>query len=79
MPRPKHTCHARGCDTSCPPRMFMCRKHWFMLPKRMQDQVWENYTPGQERWDGTASPTDEYLRVTREIIEWLAAKEGIDA
>lgn len=68
-----HTCHARGCDVPVPPKMFMCRAHWYSLPKSMRDAVWAEYRTGQEvRKD----PTDAYLIVTRECIDWLAAKEG---
>lgn len=69
-----HTCHANGCTSRVPPKMFMCRDHWMRLPKRMRDAVWENYVPGQEvRKD----PTVEYLRVTREAITWLSKAEGL--
>ena len=53
--------------------MFMCKGHWSLLPKEMQSAVWKNYVIGQEvRKD----PTDEYLRVTQECIDWIY-KEGI--
>lgn len=68
-----HFCHAEGCREEVPPRLFMCRKHWFSLPRKMRDAVNAVYVTGQEvRRD----PTPEYMRVTREAIEWLAAKEG---
>jgi hypothetical protein len=55
--------------------MFMCKPHWFSLPKSMRDEVWDVYVPGQEdRMD----PTDEYIEVTQRIIDWLAKKEGSD-
>lgn len=69
----RHTCHAEGCDLVVPPKMFMCRRHWFTLPKRMRDAVWDVYVPGQEiRKD----PTDEYLAITGDCIEYVAIKEG---
>lgn len=68
-----HTCHADGCNTLVPPRMFMCRTHWFMVPKAMRDAVWDAYVPGQER---RMDPTDEYLAVTRTAIDYVAAKEA---
>ena len=69
----RHLCHARGCHVPVPPRMFMCKRHWFMLPKATRDAVWAVYVPGQEiRKD----PTDEYMAVAMDAIEWLAAKEG---
>lgn len=68
-----HTCHAEGCEIRCPPAMFMCRPHWFSLPKYLRDAVWAVYIPGQER---RMDPSDEYLEVARNAIEWLATKEG---
>lgn len=42
-----HHCHARGCEVSVPPEMLMCRRHWFMVSKRVRDAVWRAYRPGQ--------------------------------
>lgn len=58
-----HTCHAIGCETPVPRKMFMCRRHWYMVPKHLRDAVWAHYTPGQER--DLSKVTDEYLNVTR--------------
>lgn len=68
----RHHCHAKNCVTNVPPKMFMCKTHWYMLPKRMRDQVWALYVPGQEI---TKTPTPEYLAFTRECIEYVFGKE----
>ena len=68
-----HTCHARGCDRAVPPRMFMCKDHWFALPKPMRDAIWDTYRPGQER---TKDPSLEYLGAAKDAVNWLAAKEA---
>ena len=61
-----HHCHAFNCEVSTAPRLFMCPRHWRMVPKAMQDAVWAAYTPGQER---TGFPSEEamerYLAATR--------------
>lgn len=68
-----HTCHADGCTTPVPPRMFMCKPHWWMVPAPIRRAVWAHYRPGQEvRKD----PTPEYLEITREAIAVVAAKEA---
>jgi hypothetical protein len=55
----KHECHAYGCTTSVPPKMLMCLKHWKMVPKFAQDDVWATYLPGQEvRKD----PSSDYIK-----------------
>lgn len=68
-----HYCHAKGCDRTVPPAMFMCRVHWYTLPKATRDAVWLVYVPGQEE---RMDPSPEYLAVTQGAIDWLAAKEG---
>lgn len=35
-----HHCHAMWCKTSCAPRLLMCPKHWLMVPKELQDEVY---------------------------------------
>jgi hypothetical protein len=69
----RHTCHADGCDLHVPPAMFMCRRHWFMLPKAMRDAVWAEYVPGQEN---RMDPTDSYLDVATSAVRWIALQEG---
>lgn len=54
----------------------MCRKHWFMVPKKLRDSIWSNYRPGQEI---DKQPTQRYLEVTNEAIEFVANLEGIPA
>lgn len=69
-----HTCHARSCKTAVPPKMFMCKKHWYMLPKEMRDLVWALYRPGQEV---SKDPSREYLEHAQACIDWVARKEGM--
>ena len=54
----KHQCHWPTCETEVPPKMWGCKKHWFMLPKRIRDVIWATYVPGQEI---TKTPSEEYL------------------
>lgn len=72
-PTPPHRCHAIGCEVAIPPRLLMCKRHWFMVPPDIRARVWDEYVPGQEiRKD----PTDEYLDVTGEAIRAVAEREG---
>ena len=71
-----HTCHATDCPKGVPPEMFMCRTHWFSLPKRMRDAIWRTYRAGQcDDWN----ITHEYADAAREAVMYLAAKEGVEA
>lgn len=68
-----HTCHAKGCKVEVPPKMLMCRRHWRMVPRAMQAEVWAVYVPGQEI---SKTPTREYLKVARKVIDHVAEQEG---
>jgi len=69
----KHVCHAAGCRTPVHPKMFMCRPHWFRLPKPMRDAIWAAYRPGQEiRKD----PSPEYIKAARAAIDHIAQLEA---
>lgn len=67
-----HLCHALRCKVEVPPAMFMCRKHWYMVPRQMRALVWLHYVPGQEV---TKDPTPEYLDVVHEAIKYVSELE----
>lgn len=64
----RHTCHWPGCDKQVPPAMWGCKPHWFKLPKRLRDAIWDAYVPGQEQ---RMDPSDEYLDVAHEVQVWI--------
>lgn len=72
--RSRHICHARGCDKPVPPRLLCCLKHWRMVPKPLQDEVWLHYKPGQE--SGRSPVTAEYLAAADAAIQAVADKEA---
>lgn len=67
-----HTCHALNCDRNVPPRMHMCKTHWWMVPKRMRDNLWANYRRGQER---SMTPSAAYLRAAADCVRAVAEHE----
>jgi hypothetical protein len=69
----RHFCHAIDCPVTVPPRMHMCRAHWFRLPKQLRDAVWAAYQPGQEI---TKNPSPAYLAATDATIGYIADLEG---
>lgn len=69
-----HTCHSMGCERQVPPKMFMCREHWFELPKSDRDTVWNLYIPGQEIHK---NPSREYIEATHDIIRRQAIRLGL--
>ncbi len=71
-----HTCHATDCKVRTAPEMFMCRRHWFSLPKRLRDAVWRTYRAGQcDDWEISSA----YADAASEAVRFVAAKEGKDA
>lgn len=69
---PEHHCHAENCDVKVPPKMLMCAKHWRLVSKPLQREVWRHYRPGQEI---DKKPTREYLDVMKRAIEAVADYE----
>lgn len=69
----EHCCHAFGCEQAVEPKLFMCRAHWYSLPKAMRDAIWAAYRHGQEV---DKLPSNAYLIAARTAQVWLARKEG---
>lgn len=67
----RHGCHWPECDKQVPPAMWGCRAHWFKLPKRLRDRVWDVYVPGQEE---RMDPSAEYLAVAQEVQDWIRSQ-----
>ncbi len=69
-----HICHAKGCEVPVPPRMLMCRRHWYMVPYPMRCAVLEHYRPGQEI---TKDPTPAWDDAATAAINAVAEREGL--
>lgn len=68
-----HRCHATGCNLKIPPRLLMCKAHWFMVPAPIRDWVWGTYKPGQEV---KKNPSEEYMNAYRAAVNAVDKKEG---
>lgn len=68
-----HLCHAERCSVPVPPKLLMCRIHWYMVPEPLRRAVWRTYRPGQEI---DKRPSAEYLEVMQSAIDAVAAKEA---
>lgn len=66
----RHHCHWPDCTEQVPPAKWGCRRHWFMLPKRLRDLIWSTYRPGQE---DSQTPSRDYVAAAREVQAWIAA------
>ncbi len=63
-----HTCHAPGCKRLIPPRMFACTGHWYALPSRIRNAIWNEYREGQEI---DKKPSVRYLAVQQLACAYL--------
>lgn len=68
-----HHCHADGCQKEVPPKMFMCLKHWRMVPKTFQNDIWKHYRPGQEI---DKNPTNDYVKATQRARAIVRLREA---
>lgn len=69
-PHGGHHCHWPGCNRDVPPAKWGCTKHWYALPAELRRKIWRSFQPGQEI---SKRPSAEYLRVAREVQDWIAA------
>lgn len=75
-PDRQHHCHARRCTVPVPPEMLMCRRHWFMVPKKLRDAVWATYRPGQ---CDDKQPSEAWHKAADAAILAVAQKEASHA
>lgn len=68
-----HLCHAYGCSAEVAPSLFMCRRHWLMVPRALQNAIWRTYRQGQET---TKDPTPEYLDAAKAAKDAVANRES---
>lgn len=74
MPRLPHLCHALRCTTPVSPAMFMCKTHWYQVPRKDRQLLVKLYVPGQEfRKD----PSEAYVQTAIRIRNELADREGL--
>jgi hypothetical protein len=69
----RHRCHAPNCTVPVHPKMHMCKKHWYMLPRALRAEIWRTYRPGQER---DKMPSAEYMEAVRKTTAFIAASES---
>jgi hypothetical protein len=53
--------------------MFMCKRHWYMLPGVVRNQIWATYRPGQ---CDDRRPSQRYCDAAKNALTVLAQKEG---
>ncbi len=69
----RHTCHAIGCEVVIPPRLYMCAKHWQIVPRPMRELVRATYRPDQEH---DKRPSRAYLDAARQARDYVMSRHG---
>ena len=69
-----HHCHANGCKTETPQRLFMCHRHWAMLPREMRKAVWTAYKANPDSY--LRGRSRDYMEACADAVEHVAAIEG---
>jgi hypothetical protein len=65
-----HDCHAVDCDKQVDSKYFMCFKHWAMVRKDMQNEIWRTFYA-----TGPMSPP--WIEAANKAIRHVAEREGI--
>jgi hypothetical protein len=68
-----HHCHARGCTIAVKPELLMCARHWRLVPRRVQREVWATYRRGQ---CDDMKPSEAWHVAADAAIGWVATQEG---
>jgi hypothetical protein len=63
-----HHCHAKNCKVVTKPEMLMCFRHWKMVPRNLQLQVWKHYRVGQ---CDDKQPSKEWMKSADDAIEYV--------
>lgn len=63
-----HGCHWPGCEAQCAPAAWGCRRHWYMVPRRLRNKIWAAYRPAQEI---SKTPSRRYVEAANEVQAWI--------
>jgi hypothetical protein len=67
-----HECPAKGCTQRVSVDMLMCRPHWRMVPRAMQNAVWNAWQGGLGA--GTAAHSAAIAAAVRAVNAKLASR-----
>lgn len=63
----RHRCHAPSCSTTVSHKVFMCARHWRMIPRQLQADL-------RDAWNDQA--TDRHRGFAAEAVRLVGATEG---
>jgi hypothetical protein len=65
------SCAIAYCDKQTAIHLLMCKRHWYQVPRKLQQAVTRTYNPGQET-TGRTSP--EYIAAAKAAISVVEEK-----
>lgn len=68
-----HKCPVDGCSRSRGDRQLMCKKHWYMVPKELRDNV---YRTARRMWDGEGGATHAWSEAADAAVAAVEEKEA---
>jgi hypothetical protein len=68
----EYTCHAIHCIVKVAPKLFMCKKHWAMVPDYLQQLIYQTYRSGQEK---DRRPSRVWLKYAKQAIACVTREE----
>ena len=70
----EHRCHAYGCETPCKPELFMCARHWKMVPGLLKAGIYATYRSGQ---CVDKRPSKAWIKNTMLALKAVKEKEAL--
>jgi hypothetical protein len=71
-----HHCHANDCPVATSPKLLMCARHWRLVPKTMQGQVWATLKTRSAAPGANPESWAAYYEACAHAVEYVAALEG---
>jgi hypothetical protein len=71
-----HHCHANDCRVPTNPKLFMCGRHWAMVPVAMQDKVWSTFRKRSAGPGTDPASWADYYEACADAVEYVATAEG---
>lgn len=64
----RHKCLAPGCLVTLDPSRLMCGAHWRLLPKDLQNKIYEAY---REKLRGAPGATEKHLALAKDAYKHI--------
>lgn len=70
-----HACSVSGCGRKIPDHFLMCKKHWYLCPADLREEVWEAW----HRYQAKELPLSDLREVQKRATEAVEQACGKNA